>query len=453
MDMNPTFYSDDFESDYDSSINNYSLYVSEQNIGEMNGGSGWTPSQGSALSWQEDSNSQCNGVNSIYGSIPGGNFIFDDQATWTSTVALNNMSSTSKATLKFRHKYRLRSNAYALVRISNNNGSTYVTKLYLNNTAYTTCHDEEIILDSFLPSSQLKIQFYIARTFYFNFWGGIGNSWWYIDDIEISKEIPVQESTLAVRVQEASVVVFSGGIGAGFKDGDVLYEEGGRLNGIIEGNPLVTAGDWTSGATGLCTLRDADYDDSKSGSSLKVIGSSTTANLVAYGERENLIRAFIADPTGEGSAGDLGSALDYLKYGHPRRTTSASELQWPPKEIGNWPASMDYFTLVQWDGFNETGTDSDGNGIYLPWSGILTGTSLGGGSDPATFSNISTSDEPYAIIRTNALVSPADTTTSYTHSELGLHAFGDGAENTYFDDFGVRLDIGAQYRYAPVVQE
>lgn len=421
MDMNPTFFSDDMEDSWSRD----SLYRNESDIGWQT--TDWAIStaspHGGAKSWRAQ----------MWGFFFW--YFFDD----TLTADAMNLSMVKNATLGFWHRYKFSGSGYALLQVTNSAGGWTTVRNYPFGTA--GWNYEQVDISSFLPNSSFKVRFFLVNSF------GASNDYWYIDDVKISKEVSVQESTLSVRVKEAPVVVFSNGSdagGDGFQEGDLVYEDGGRIHGIVDGTPLVTGGTWTAGtATGLIPLRSVAYDNTKSGTSLKAIGSSTTATLVVYGERENLIRAFIADPTGEGSTGDLGSALDYLKSGYPRRTTSTSDLQWPPGDVANWPASLDYFSLVRWDDVNSSSSD------YQAWSAVAGGTAIAADS----FSLISAAGEPNAVIRTNTLISPSDTTTSYSHSELGLHAFGDGAENTYFDDFGVKLDIGAQYRYAPVVQE
>ena len=432
-DMNPAFYSDKMETPWTD--NRSSLYSNEKQIS-------WLTLSFSPGVWQiDDDGVAAPNTNHYWHDSPGGNY-GNNFRLMLLTESMD-LSNTKKAYLTFNHKYNLETNYdYGQIYININNSGLKLLRYFTG--ALPLWHTVEIDISSYLPASSVTIYFYLYTDL------TITRDGWYIDNVAIRKKIPVQESTLVTRVQEAPVVVFSSGLdadGNGFKDGDSIYEnDDGRLFGVIDGDPIITSGTWTAGtAAGLLALRNVDYDDSLSGTSLRVIGGSTTAALAAYGERENLIRAFIGDKTGEGTAN--ATATDYLKKAHPRGT-----IKWPPEAVSNWSSDQDYFTLVQWDGVNETGTDGGGNRLYLPWSSVIGGTSLGGGSDPATFSLISTIDEPDAIIRTNALVSPGKDET-YNHSELGLHAFGDGAQSTYFDDFGVRLSIGAQYQFPPVVQE
>ncbi|GAG04278.1 unnamed protein product, partial [marine sediment metagenome] len=86
------------------------------------------------------------------------------------------------------------------------------------------------------------------------------------------------------------------------------------------------------------------------------------------------------------------------------------EVHWPPDELADWAAANDYFTLVQWDEVND--------GVTL----------------------ISSVDEPNAIIQDATLTTP--TSGPLVQPELGLHTFGKGSTNVYFDDFAVQADVG-----------
>ena len=85
------------------------------------------------------------------------------------------------------------------------------------------------------PCSNLKVQFFVSNL------NAADDDFWYIDDVAISKQIPVQETTLAIRIQETALVAFENGIdtesGTGFEDGDTVYEAGGRVYGIVDGPP------------------------------------------------------------------------------------------------------------------------------------------------------------------------------------------------------------------------
>jgi hypothetical protein len=91
-------------------------------------------------------------------------------------------------------------------------------------------------------------------------------------------------------------------------------------------------------------------------------------------------------------------------------------------EGGNWTAAQDYFRLIQWDEVNDANV-----------------------TDLAV---VTSPDEPGAILRHHQtdLQSPGMDTT-LNQPELGLHSYGDGAANVYFDDFGVQLYIRQDYTF------
>jgi hypothetical protein len=80
-----------------------------------------------------------------------------------------------------------------------------------------------------------------------------------------------------------------------------------------------------------------------------------------------------------------------------------AQLEWPPDEGASWTAEKDFYQLIQWDEIN---------------------------SAVATIDIVDAIDEPRTLIRSSepALMNPGST--------LGLHTFGNGSLNIYFDDFG-----------------
>ena len=98
--------------------------------------------------------------------------------------------------------------------------------------------------------------------------------------------------------------------------------------------------------------------------------------------------------------------------------------------------------LVQWDGVN---TDIV---YWQDWDEVENGS----GITNDKFSLISPVDATRSVIRSGTLVTPASGSV-FNRGEMGLYTFGDGALSTYFDDFAVKLSVGTQYQYAPVVQE
>ncbi len=249
--------------------------------------------------------------------------------------------------------------------------------------------------------------------FVFDSIDGVNNTdeGWYIDDIKVSgtSTFPLNEATLMVRVMEASSVTFINGGSVSIEDGDMVVGQTSGGRGTVSGTPILQSGSWAgNSAAGTLLLRNTTGTFSV-GEQIKVIGSTATFKVTEYRIRDNFIRAYYGDKTGCGST--TNSPLDSQR-GAMRRGT----VFWPPDEIADWSATNDYFTLVQWD---EIKSDLGENTVKL----------------------IGSIDEPKAIIRSNTLTSP--TSGPLGKPELGLHAFGQGATNVYFDDFAVQADIGA----------
>jgi hypothetical protein len=115
--------------------------------------------------------------------------------------------------------------------------------------------------------------------------------------------------------------------------------------------------------------------------------------------------------------------LDNEKLANPRITSSTQTLKWPPEDANGTTALNDFYTTVQWDGYNTLAVNLLGTGLEM-------GT----------------------IIRTGQLT----TGPGYTPDpEIALHTFGKDvySTNVYFDDFGLRTDLPALLGFLPSVQE
>ncbi len=423
-DMNPTFYYDDMEPS--GSSTKTSLFKNEKQIILLS--SGWEEE----ASWGITSESKRSGQYSYHDSpsSPYGNDW--DRSLISPQLSLNDVNN---ATLLFWHRYNIleEPDEYGTVEIYTNKSGSGIW--HPIPTKYSGSQDDwapvEIDLSPYLPASDIRIKFRLRTNA-----SGTADGW-YIDDVTISKRIPIQNSTLVARVQESPIIAFKGKDleGRGIQNGDTVCEVGGGWSCRVDGDPIITSGDWTSGVFGILSLRNLneDGDPPTTGDAIRVIGATADATVLSYSNKENLIRAFIGDKIGEGTPN--GSGLDYIKAAHPVDT-----IRWPPANVTSWTASQDYFTLVQWDDVNPS--------THQDWSDVEGGSAISKDS----FSWISSIDEPGAIIRTNTLVTP-DLAEPFSRSELGLHAFGSGATNVYFDDFAVRLKIGAKRQYVPVVQQ
>ena len=267
----------------------------------------------------------------------------------------------------------------------------------------------------------IRIEFYFDRNSSNPFDSDFG---WFIDDIRINcNQWPAQNSTLAVRLQEAAKVTFDQGGTESFEMGDRVYGNTSGAMGTVISPPLLSDDDWAgSNATGTLLLNNISTGSPfQSNERIITVGySSRSARVSGYNtttdSQTNIIKAYYASETGKPPG--TGDALDANTLAYPRRSTG-EDLEWFAEEGGNWTAAQDYFRLIQWDAVN--------SGDVANLESI---SDLFGG----------------AIAIDNVVLSHyhPDLQTSPTSSalglpELGLHAYGTGTTNIYYDDFGFRL--------------
>ncbi|MCD6139267.1 MAG: hypothetical protein J7J91_12005, partial [Deltaproteobacteria bacterium] len=275
-------------------------------------------------------------------------------------------------------------------------------------------HRETRGLSSYIGNTiKIRFRFDTVDPFYNDYEG------WYIDDVKIAADFPINEATLMVRVKEAASLKFNNGGGAAIADSDKVIGETSGAQGTVQGTPIISSGSWAGGdAAGIITLNKVT-GTFQNGETLLVIGSSATATVQGYRDRDNYIKAYYGDLSGYGTAN--ANPLDYSKCGNPR-----GEVHWPPDEVEDWAPDNDYFTLIQWDAIN---------------------TSVG------SVALIPSLSEPNAIIRTNAITTPSSGT--FDWPELGLHTFGTSSTNVYFDDFAIQAEvpISPEPIHLPPIQE
>ncbi|MFC1859421.1 hypothetical protein ACFL9U_15535 [Thermodesulfobacteriota bacterium] len=239
---------------------------------------------------------------------------------------------------------------------------------------------------------------------------------WYIDDVKISVKFPLEESTLLVRLQEAAAISFSNGSPTAVLDGERVVGQSSDATATVEGNPILSSGSWSGGdAAGTMTLRNVS-GSFQTGESIYVVGSPAQAIVQGSRERDNYIRAYYGYNSSCGTPNN--DPLDFEKLANPR-----GEANWPPDEVADWAAENDYFHLVQWDAIN----------------GSVSSLTL-----------TSSVDEPNAILRSSQSELLTPTSGTFNRPEIGLHAFGHGSTNVYFDDFAVQAEILSISRAAPV---
>ncbi len=328
----------------------------------------------------------------------------------------------------------LQADANDIARIRISIDGDIVKELALNGMAAPVWTSEAFSLSEF-AGEIIAIQFYFERA------GGINAALqgWYIDDVRIQSQWPVQNATLGVRLQEAMVVRFKDGYPE-IKAGSRLYGHSRNTTATVMAPPLLTQGDWSEAdrAQGVLLLNRPSVLNAvtafDANEVLTVIGGSGGRALVAsYDEADdrktNIIQAFYAIETGGGSGSGSTDPLDINTRAYPRWGT-ADTPAWPPfvdgdgnwtDEDGNWTSFEDYFRYIQWDDVNDANVSGLSSISFITKNqGLVHNT----------------------MIRSHQtdLQSPPFPGT-LSEFEIGLHAFGDGALNVYFDDFGIKLDV------------
>lgn len=244
---------------------------------------------------------------------------------------------------------------------------------------------------------------------------------WYIDDVKLVGNWPVDKSTILVRLVEAASLDFNNGSPAKIEAGDRVKGQSSGASGIVVGPAHISGGSWNDGdAQGSIWLQNT-VGNFTNGENILVVGKGQCATAGAYQPRTNLIRVFLGtqDPVGTPN----NDPFDIEKHANPR---GQNELNWPPEDGQPWTADIDYFTLIKWDTIN---------------------------SAVATVSIVGDNDYPDTIVKSveSIFFSPANGLPE--RAEIGLHTFGDGSKNTYFDDFGLQADVPLEVSVGPPIQQ
>jgi hypothetical protein len=248
--------------------------------------------------------------------------------------------------------------------------------------------------------------------------------------VNSSNQLSVNWPTLMIRMVEGYPLSFTNGINDGtgryIKEGDTITGATSGAKARVNSTPIVSSGGWsTSNAEGTLSLANLS-GTFQSSEHIRIDGQGTTVYARTSGaqgaNKYNYIRVYYDDTTAHGTANAIQT--DNIRLANPQGSAS-----WPPDDATDASAANDFFTLVQWSEFN---------------------------SALASASLMTSSVEPTAVIRTNALLSPNWTSTS-TGSELtetiSLNAFGANAANFSFDDFAVQLDLKTGSGFLPPIQQ
>lgn len=237
-----------------------------------------------------------------------------------------------------------------------------------------------------------------------------------------SSNLLVDWSNLQVRLVEAYPLGFTTGGPTPLLHGAVIRGGTSNASARISGTPIITSETWSSNtASGTLTLTNIG-GTFQSGENLLVSGVVRGKVSGVLGAKTNFIRVYYGDVSSHGTPNN--NPTDNNRGSNPRIISGSSDvIHWPVDNVSDWSAANDYMTLVQWDGV-QTCTPECQPGclptcIYLP-------KQLGG----------SGTTEENGIIQDGSLLTPDSGTID--RAGIALHATGDTATSTYFDDFAIQ---------------
>ncbi|MBC2713333.1 MAG: immune inhibitor A [Desulfosarcina sp.] len=290
---------------------------------------------------------------------------------------------------------------YKYVDVSMDNGATWDTPPVYQITADINSPDADM---RSWQDIQVDLSAYAGRTiiirFRFDTRDAQNNDWegWYVDNIRILVDYPVDQSTLLARFKESASITFDTGGSDFIESGDRIIGSISGAAGTVYGPPVLQSGAWDASNAAGTLLLDNVNGVFQINERLSVPGKSELATLTGFSAQDHFIKAFFGTETGCGTPNT--DPLDGEKHPNP---IDPAEWNWPPDEGDPWTVDKDHFQLIQWDAIN----------------GAV-----------GTVDIVSSIDEPDTLIRSSeaALMGIGST--------LGLHTFGNGSLNIYFDDFG-----------------
>jgi hypothetical protein len=117
------------------------------------------------------------------------------------------------------------------------------------------------------------------------------------------------------------------------------------------------------------------------------------------------------------------------------------ELRWPPDEDNPWPADKVYFQLIESSPRQAAGRIHRKDKNRFPVRSLTPPQATGNAlaiavQGDAINSAVGTVDEVNSLDQPNTLIRSSEAALTGLGSTLGLHTFGKGSLNVYFDDFG-----------------
>jgi hypothetical protein len=220
---------------------------------------------------------------------------------------------------------------------------------------------------------------------------------WYVDNIRVVGDYPLEQSTLLVRFVQSASIGFDSGGSIAIDVGDTLVGALSGSSATVRSEPLVSGGDWLSSDAAGTLLLDHVSGTFQIGERLTVAGKGELATITAFRAADHYIQSYLGTAAGCGTPNT--DPLDGRKHPHP---IDPVDVNWPPDEGDPWTADRDHFQLIQWDAANPA---------------------------VSTVALIASIDRPDTVVRSSESALMADGST------LGLHTFGKGSLNVYFDDF------------------
>lgn len=206
-------------------------------------------------------------------------------------------------------------------------------------------------------------------------------------------------SNLQVRMIEAYPLGFTNGGPSPLLHNAIVVGATSGASARISGTPIMESGSWTVGdASGKLTLTTVS-GTFQNGENLLVNGVTRARVSGAIEAKTNYIRVYYGDVNSHGAN---STPTDNIRRSNQRNAA----IHWPVDNVSDWNASNDYMTLVQWNGVQGSAS--------IPPSMV----------------------EANAIIKDSSLLTPNSGTINY--SGIALHATGDFAASTYFDDFAIQ---------------
>jgi hypothetical protein len=371
------------------------------------GVSGWT----AGGSWGQTTN-DFHSPNHSWTDSPGSQYANNENASLTSDPI--DLSGLSSGILSFWHKYdfRVGDADFGFLEISANAGPWNQLAQFSNDQF--TWQKYEVDISGYLTTN-VRIRFRIQTD-------GINqDDGWWVDDITIITDFienfDTDKATLLLRLIEGATLQFDSGGTTAIEKGDIVSQSNGA-RGIVIIPPIMQSGSWAGGdASGILILNKVSSTSFQTGNPLNVPGKGNNlATVQGFKARDNYIQAYYGNKDGNGTP-------DGNPYDQQRQPNDIGIANWPVDPGEPLTPANDYYTLVQWN------WDVD-----------------------ASVSRLPDGDGKYTLIATDTLTSPTGIF-PYSRPELGLHAMGDGAENVFYDDFAIQLDVQSGSGFLTPIQQ